>query len=172
MSTEENEEVSDISNDDMDKVDKSFIEKLEVRALMALPIHDFIKMKPIQKLLELDKFQAQQHRITTYRITYGHPSSEVKDAIQRHLVEEPPCPVDEVVTSIPTLDCIDNNLRKKNKAQLKQLLEEALNDSHTVKLYTLLEERIRALPEETRRQILAEAHWILDYLEWRDLWKP
>ncbi|KAE8407869.1 hypothetical protein BDV37DRAFT_223833 [Aspergillus pseudonomiae] len=72
MSTEENEEVSDISNDDMDKVDKSFIEKLEVRALMALPIHDFIKMKPIQsiidsltqpqlvdmarKLLELDKF--------------------------------------------------------------------------------------------------------------------
>ncbi|KAE8137009.1 ankyrin repeat-containing domain protein [Aspergillus pseudotamarii] len=167
-------------------LDESDIKDIKTRTLMAIPIYDFMNIKRIRsmidnftqqqlvdavrKVLEVDKFKVNQQRVTTYRITYSHPSLELRGLIQRHLVKEVPCPDDERATNILSFDDLDNSLHEKSNAQLKQLLGGALSEFHTAKLYAILEEQIQALPEETREQIHTEARRLFDESNSQVLW--
>ena len=153
----------------MKKLDKSDIEDIKTRTLMAIPIYDFINIKPIQSIMDsftqqqlvdavrmvigIDKFKVNQQRVTTYSITYSHLSLELRGFIQRHLVKEVPCPDDERATNILSFDGLDNSPHENSKSQLKELLRGALSGFHTAKLYAILEEQIQALPEETKEQM-------------------
>ncbi|KAE8416214.1 hypothetical protein BDV36DRAFT_209369 [Aspergillus pseudocaelatus] len=166
------------SDCDMKILDESDIEDIKARTLMAIPIYDVLHIKRIRsmidsftqqqlidavrKVLEVDKFKVNQQRVTTYSITYSHPSLQLRGLIQRHLVKEIPYPDDGRATNILSFDDLDNSLHEKSNTELKELLGGALSEFHTAKLYAILEEQIQALPEETREQIHTEARRLFD----------